>query len=43
MGVVRAQGESKGGVYEWSRFNPTSSSPTAFSSSKIAPINWHFY
>ena len=41
-GVVRAQGESKGGVYEWSRFNPTSYSPTAFSISKIAPINWHF-
>jgi hypothetical protein len=29
-GVVRAQGESKCGVYEWSRFNPTSYSPTAF-------------
>jgi hypothetical protein len=41
-GVVRAQGESKGGVYEWSGFNTTSSSPTAFSISKIAPINWHF-
>jgi hypothetical protein len=41
-GVVRAQGESKGGIYEWSGFNPTSPSPTSFSISKPAPINWHY-
>ena len=41
-GVVRAHGESKGGVYEWPEFIPLSPSPTAFSISKTAPINWHF-
>ena len=39
--VIRAKGETNGGIYEWSGLSPKLSSPVAFSSFRISPINWH--
>jgi hypothetical protein len=38
LGEIRVKGKTKEGVYEWSCVV----TPHAFSSLKIAPINWHF-
>ena len=37
-GEIRAKGKTKEGVYDWSCIV----TPHAFSSLKLAPINWHF-